>query len=134
MNVAAALVFGLVAGLRTVTAEAVYFGLRGGVLGVIFPIAAIGEYIADVYPKTPPRTTPGPVFIRCASGAFMGWTVARVPGVIAGIFGALIGTFGGYRLRLWLIARVGAIPAAIVEDVLAIALAFAALAAVRTPA
>ena len=124
MTLLAAFLFGIVAGLRTFTGEAVLFGLRGGVAGIVFPILAIGEYVADAFPQMPPRTSIGPLLFRCASGAFMGWTVARIPGIIMGVAGALIGTFGGYRARMRLIAKTGAIPAALIEDVIAIALAF----------
>ena len=127
MMLFAALLFGFVAGLRTFTGEAVYFGLRGGVAGIVFPILALGEYVADALPQIPARTTIGPVLVRCASGAFMGWTVARVGGAAAGVIGALLGTFGGYRARMWAIAKIGALPAAILEDAIAIALGFACL-------
>ena len=123
----AALLFGFVAGLRTFTGEAVYFGLRGGVAGIVFPLFALGEYVADALPQIPARTTIGPVLVRCASGAFMGWTVARAGGAAAGVIGAFLGTFGGYRARMWAIAKIGALPAAILEDAVAIALAFACL-------
>jgi len=123
----AAFLFGIVAGLRTFTGEGVYFALRGGVAGIVFALCALGEYAADALPQIPARTTIGPLLIRCASGAFMGWTVARIPGTAVGILGALIGTFGGYRGRMWLIAKMGALPAALFEDVVAIALAVAAL-------
>lgn len=56
----------------------------------------------------------------------MGWTVARIPGVFIGLIGALAGTFGGYRMRMALIARIGAVPAALLEDAIAIGLAFLA--------
>lgn len=131
MNILAAFVFGIVAGLRTFTGEAVYFGLRGGTAGIVFSIFAIGEYVADALPQIPARTTIGPMLIRCASGAFMGWTIARGFGAIVGVIGALGGTFGGYRARMWAIQRMGALPAALLEDVLAIALAFGALALIR---
>ena len=126
MHLLAAFVFGLVAGLRTFTGEGLFFGLRGGALGIAFPLLALGEYAVDLFPKTPARTQIGPMLARCASGAFMGWTVARTPGIFIGIIGALIATFGGYRMRMAWIARIGAVPAAILEDVLAIGLAFLA--------
>lgn len=119
-----AFLFGIVAGLRTFTGEAVYFGLRGGAAGIVFPIFAIVEYIGDALPRTPSRTGVGQVIVRLASGAFMGYVAARTPGSVLGILGALIGTFGGYRARMWMVARIGAIPAAIIEDLAAIALAF----------
>jgi uncharacterized membrane protein len=132
MNVLAALVFGFAAGLRTVTPEAVYFGLHGGgAWRIVFPIAAIGEYIADTLPQAPARTTIGPLLARCASGAVMGWIAARFPGAVAGVLGALIGAFGGLRMRLALMEAIGAIPAALLEDAIAIGLAFAGMAALR---
>jgi uncharacterized membrane protein len=127
----AALLFGIVAGLRTFTGEAVYFGLRGGIAGIAFPVLAIVEYAGDVLPNVPARTTVFPLTARILSGAFMGWIAARVPGAILGIIGAFAGAFGGYRVRIAAIARFGALPAAIGEDVTAIAIAFAAVAAAR---
>ena len=128
MNLLAAFLFGIVAGLRVFTAEAVYFGLRDGALRVVFPVLALGEYFADATPWIPARTTLPSLTLRLVSGAYMGWIAARVPGVILGIAGALIGTFGGYRLRMRAITAFGRIPAAIVEDALAIGIALAAFA------
>ena len=128
MSIVAALLFGIVAGLRTVTGEAVYFGMRGGVWGIVFVVAAIGEYIVDLLPQTPARTQIGPLVLRSISGGFMGWLAAGTPGAAAGVIGAAGATFGGYTLRLRLIALLGAIPAGLLEDVLAVALAFAAVA------
>lgn len=133
MHVLAGLVFGIVAGLRVFTGEAVFFGLYGsGVLRLIFPIFAVGEYVVDAHPKARPRTAPEGVVFRFASAAFMGWTAGRVPGIVAAIIGAYIGTFGGLRARLWLIRTIGAVPAALLEDAVAIGLAFAATAAALT--
>jgi uncharacterized membrane protein len=61
------------------------------------------------------------------SGAFMGFVVGRIMGAVLGVIGAVIGTLYGYRARMAAIKSIGAIPAAIVEDVIAIAIAFAAL-------
>lgn len=128
----AALLFGIVAGLRTFTGEAVFYAMRGsGTLQIVFPLLALGEYAADLHPKIPPRTMLGSVLIRCASGAFMGWLVAHAPGAAFGAIGAIAGTFGGYRLRLWLIAVIRPVPAGIAEDVIAVVLAFLALATLR---
>jgi uncharacterized membrane protein len=44
-------------------------------------------------------------------------------GAIAGIAGAVIGTYVGHAARLAAIARIGGYPAAIVEDLVAIGLA-----------
>ncbi len=126
MNVFAALLFGIVAGIRTLTAEAVYFGLRGGVLGTVFPIAAVLEYAGDLYPKTPPRTWPPALGGRIVSGAAMGWIVGGASGMVLGIIGSLIGAYGGLQLRFGLMRGIGAVPAALLEDGVAIALAFCA--------
>lgn len=129
MSLLAAFLFGIVAGLRVFTGEAVFFGLRGfGWPRIVFPIFALGEYVVDAMPGAPARTQVSSVIFRIASGAFMGHAAAGVRGVILGVIGALIGTFGGYRARMSAIARVGAIPAAVIEDIVAIAIAFAAVA------
>jgi uncharacterized membrane protein len=129
MSLLAAFLFGIAAGLRVFTGEAVFYGLRGhGLLRIAFPIAALGEYVADATPWIPARTQIPSLIVRIFSGAFMGHVAARQPGAIAGGIGALIGTFGGYRLRIGAIARIGAIPAAVFEDLIAIGIAFAAVA------
>jgi uncharacterized membrane protein len=129
MPLLAALIFGIVAGLRVFTGEAVFFGFRGGWAGIGFPILAIGEYIADAMPGMMARTQLFPSFtLRVLSGAFMGFVAGRIIGAILGVIGAVIGTLYGYRARMAAITRFGPLPAAIVEDVIAIALAFAAVA------
>ena len=134
MNLIAALLFGIVAGMRVFTAEAVYFGLRGGgALRIVFPILALGEYFVDATSWIPARTTLPSLTLRVVSGAYMGWIAARIPGIILGIVGALIGTFGGYRLRIQAITAIGGIPAAIIEDALAIGIAFGVVALSHTP-
>jgi uncharacterized membrane protein len=120
---------GIVAGLRTFTPLAAVFLVRGGVWGIVLSIAALGEYVADVLPNTPARTAPGGFAGRIISGAIAGWffttmhSGSAVLGAIAGVVGAVIGTFGGHAARLWAMARIGPYPAAIVEDLVAIGLA-----------
>lgn len=132
MSLLAALLFGVVAGLRVFTAEAVYFGLRGGLLRIVFPILALWEYFADTTSWIPARTTLPSLTLRLIGGAYMGWIAARIPGIVLGIAGALIGAFGGYRLRVRAITAIGGIPAAIIEDAVAIGIAFAAVALLST--
>ncbi|MFN2449529.1 MAG: hypothetical protein ABR508_07030 [Candidatus Baltobacteraceae bacterium] len=131
MSLVAALLFGIVAGLRTLTGEAVFFGFRGGTWGIVFILGAIGEYAVDLLPQCPSRTTIGPAIARCASGGFMGWIAAEAAGAAIGVAGALIGTFAGHRLRMRLIGLIGAVPAGATEDVVAIAIAFAAVTTLR---
>lgn len=125
----AAFLLGLVAGLRTFTAPAVLWLLRhGGYPADGLGVLALLEYGADLHPAAASRTAAGPLIARLASGAFCGWAVTNgtelMPwGVALGVAGALVGAFGGLRARLRAIALVGAVPAAILEDCVAIALA-----------
>jgi uncharacterized membrane protein len=125
-----AFAMGIVAGLRTFTAPAAFFLTRGGVAGYILAVLALGEYVADALPKTPARTGLPSIILRPLSGAITGWFIGSIGGsttaiigAVAGIAGALVGTYGGYAGRMAAIAKFGAIPAAILEDVIAIALA-----------
>ncbi|BDE05823.1 membrane protein [Vulcanimicrobium alpinum] len=124
-----ALGIGVVSGLRTFTGLAAVTLARGGIAGIVLAIAAVGEYIADAMPWIPSRTALPSIVIRPLSGAIAGWLIAAdhggsaVAGAVAGIAGALAGTYGGHSGRLVLIERIGAFPAAIAEDVVAIALA-----------
>ncbi len=124
-----ALGLGIVAGLRTFTPLAAVFLMRGGVWGYVFSIAALGEYVVDVLPNTGSRTGAAGLSARIVSGAIAGWLIATmhggagVFGALAGIVGAVIGTFGGHAARIAAIARIGGYPAAFVEDAVAIGLA-----------
>jgi len=98
-------------------------------LGYRLAVAAVGEYVVDVLPNTPSRTQAMGLSARVVSGAFVGWMIATMHdgsgmfGAIAGIAGAVIGTYAGHAARLAAIARIGGYPAAIVEDLVAIGLA-----------
>jgi uncharacterized membrane protein len=118
-----ALILGFAAGLRTITPIAAVLLVRGGIWGVVFAVAAAAEYVADVLPATPSRTKPIGVAARVVSGAFCGWLTASTFGAIAGVIGALLGTYLGHAARIAAIARIGAYPAAIAEDLVAIGLA-----------
>jgi uncharacterized membrane protein len=124
-----ALCLGFVSGLRMFTAPAAVLLARGTLWSIVFVIGAVAEYILDALPSTPSRTGPRGLVGRIISGAFVGWVIATmhggtgIPGAIAGIVGALIGTYAGHAARLAAIARIGAYPAAFTEDVIAIGLA-----------
>ena len=124
-----ALVLGLAAGLRTFTPVAAVLLARGGLWGIVFAVAAAGEYVLDVLPATPSRTGALGVSARVVSGAFSGWTIATlhggsaIAGTIAGIGGALIGTYAGHAARIAAMARFGPYPPALTEDLIAIGLA-----------
>src|SRR5690606_5711812 len=140
-----ALLIGIVAGLRAMTAPAAvawgaYLGwlpLSGtwaGFMGhwiavAVFTVLALIELVGDQLPSTPSRKVPVQFGTRLVSGAFAGAVVgtaggALVAGLIAGVIGAVIGTYGGAEARARLAAAFGRdLPAALIEDVVAILLA-----------
>jgi len=137
-----ALLIGVVAGLRTMTAPAtVAWGAWLGWLPLagtwasfmghwiavaILTILAIVELIADQLPSTPSRKVPQQFGARIVSGAFSGAVLgaaagATVGGLVAGVIGAVIGTLGGAAARAGLAAAFGKDPpAAFIEDAVAI--------------
>jgi uncharacterized membrane protein len=136
---------GIVTGMRTMTPMAVfcwfaYLGLlpQTGwsfwtaklVTVIVFSVLALGEYIGDTLPTTPNRTAPGPLVARLCFASLVGAMAAHAiqepvaGGVLFGIFGALIGAFGGMWLRGWGARRVGRdLPVALTESVVALGLA-----------
>ncbi len=142
-----ALGIGVVAGLRAMTAPAVvawaghlgwldifgtYFAFMGSKWAVLlFTIAALGEFVNDQLPKTPARTSAGPLGARIVMGALTGACVAvaggasLILGALLGAVGAVIGAFVGYNARVGLVKslRVPDFAIAIPEDLVAIGLA-----------
>jgi len=127
-----ALILGVVAGLRTFAAPAVFWLVRyrtpaAYALGAF----ALLEIAADLYPKAPARTSSGGLIVRLCSGAFCGWAVTTAAGTSAmygaliGLFGAFVGSYVGLAARLEAIAAIGWIPAAVLEDIVAVAGALA---------
>ncbi len=120
---------GLVAGLRSLTAPAALFLVRGGIIGIVLAVLAVAELIADMLPQIPSRTSPPALIARILSGGIVGWLIAgansslAIVGAILGVAGALVGAYGGRLVRIAAIARIGAVPAALAEDLIAIALA-----------
>jgi len=140
---------GIVAGLRTFTAPAVVswgahlgrLGLQGSRLGIlgetwaagIFALLAMAEYVGDLLPQTPNRTSPGPLAVRILSGGVCGACLcvsrgnSAVAGALAGAVGAVMGAFGGYQARRRLVSgfKVKDAVIAIPEDVVAAGVAWA---------
>lgn len=138
-----ALLFGVIAGLRTFMAPAVVtwavhlgrLDLTGswlaflGNAGVrwILTGLALFELVIDQLPTTRSRTVPiqfaGRLIAGALSGAAVGVSVDyALGGAVAGLVGAVIGTLGGIRAR----ARLAEAfhddrPAALIEDAVAIA-------------
>jgi uncharacterized membrane protein len=146
-----ALLIGVVAGSRSLTAPAVvawgaYLGwidLHGTwaswmaniITVVVFTVLAIGELVNDKLPKTPPRTAP-PIFAaRLVTGGLAGAVLGAWPhwtftALGAGIVGAVLGTLGFYQARKRLVAVSGGrdLPIALLEDAVAILGGFAVVA------
>ncbi|GAC1393054.1 MAG: hypothetical protein NVSMB31_11940 [Vulcanimicrobiaceae bacterium] len=124
-----ALGLGFVSGLRTFTSIAVLLLSRGGIWGIITAVAAVGEYVVDLMPWVPSRTKMPSIIVRPLSGAFVGYLFSTMHGGsgliggVGGVIGALAGTFGGHAARLWAIDRIGAFPAGLAEDLVAIGIA-----------
>jgi uncharacterized membrane protein len=146
---------GIIAGLRTMTAAAAvswaaYLGwlkLDESILAFmgytwtpwVFTALAFAELIIDLLPSTPSRTVPVAFGSRILSGVVTGAALgisagAPVVGAVLGATGAVIGTLGGRAARAALARKLGNDhPAALLEDVVAIAAALLIVSAfVRT--
>lgn len=137
-----ALLIGIVAGLRAMTAPAaIAFAARYGMLDLggswlaflgyrwtpwIFLVLAIGELITDQLPTTPSRKLPAPFGTRILMGLVTGGAIGVAAGslwvgAIVGAIGAVIGTLGGSAARARMAAAFGKDrPAALIEDAVAI--------------
>jgi uncharacterized membrane protein len=95
----------------------------------IFTILAVVELVTDQLPSTPSRKVPIQFGTRILMGGLSGATIAAaggpiIIGLIAGMIGAVIGTYGSGAGLAYLARRFGRdLPAAFIEDGLAIALA-----------
>ena len=148
-----ALLIGVVAGLRAMMAPAaISFAAHCGLLDLagswlaflgyrftpwIAGIAALGELVTDQLPSTPSRKMPVPFGIRIVMGGLCGAAITIpaglwIGGLAAGVIGAVIGTLGGARARAGLAkAFAHDRPAAVIEDIVAIALAIGIVSALR---
>jgi uncharacterized membrane protein len=138
-----ALLIGIIAGLRAMTAPAAvslaahlgFLHLDGTPLAFmgatitpwIFTVLAIGELITDQLPKTPSRKVPVQFGGRIVAGGLSGAAIGAsggslMGGLVAGVVGAVIGTLGGAEVRARLARAFGRdTPAALLEDLVAIA-------------
>ena len=141
-----AFLIGIVAGLRAMTpVAAVSWAARLGWLKLdgtplaflgyaatpwIATLAAIAELINDKLPKTPSRKVPPAFIARILMGAMCGAAIGATAGALAGglvvgAIGAVVGTLGGAEFRGRLARAAGRdLPIALLEDAIAIALAF----------
>jgi len=139
----AALLIGIIAGLRTFTAPtAVSWGARFGriplagthlawlgsaVAAYVLLLLALVEIVfIDKNPKTPSRKAPQSFGARLVSGAFSGAAIGVSAdslwlGLFLGLIGAVVGTYGGAAFRARLAYAFGKdLPAAVIEDAIAI--------------
>ena len=144
-----AFLVGLVAGLRSMLAPAIVsWSARLGLLNIedtymalmeyritvaIFTLLAVCELVVDKLPTPPSRKQLVPFVIRILSGGLVGATVGAsggklILGLIFGVIGAVAGTLGGAAARAKLAAAFHRdFPAAILEDIAAIAIAIFAV-------
>ena len=137
-----ALLIGVVAGLRAMTAPAaVSWAASLGLLTLdgswlaflgyrftpwILTLLAVGELITDQLPSTPSRKVPMQFATRVVTGGLSGAAISAsggslAMGLVAGAAGAVLGTLGGAAARARLAGVFGRDrPAALLEDALAI--------------
>lgn len=142
-----ALMIGVVAGLRSLTAPAVvawaallrWINLNGTwaswlghpVMVAVITVLAVAELVGDKLPKTPSRTAPPSFGARIVLGAFAGAVLGTAWGYTwtalgAGAIGAVIGTLCGYQTRSRLVASHGHdLSVALLEDAVAVLGGFA---------
>jgi len=146
-----AALIGIVAGLRAMMAPAavawaaylVWFDVSQTTLAFmgyrwtpwIFTVLAIGELITDQLPSTPSRKVPMQFGARIVAGGLSGAVLGAdggslLVGLVAGAVGAVIGTFAGAALRTRLAVSFGGdLPAALIEDIVAVGAALLIVAA-----
>ncbi len=89
---------------------------------------ALMELVADKLPMIPSRKTAASFTARVASGALVGAAVGAgsrraTLGALLGLAGAIVGTEGGAAFRSWLASLFERdLPAAVIEDLVALAL------------
>ena len=144
---------GVIAGLRaTIAPAAASWAAYSGVLDLsgswlafmgdrfapwIFSVLALGEMITDQLPTTPSRKVPVQFGTRVLLGGLAGATIGTssgswIVGAILGAIGAVVGTLGGATARARLAASFGKdLPAALLEDAVALVGALLIIAALR---
>jgi uncharacterized membrane protein len=102
---------------------------------IVFTVLALAELVGDKLPRTPDRTSTGPLLARLVFGGLIGGIVAAslngsgIEGVILGLGGALVGAFGGHLIRREIVERSGGKdwPVAVAEDLVTVGFAVLAL-------
>jgi uncharacterized membrane protein len=119
---------GVSVGLRSQTAWAVLsIARRRGARSLFAGACALGEFAADLSPRAPDRTAPLPLIARVIIGGRVAYAIGK-PGsrlgyAAVGGLAALGGAYAGLAARNAAAEAIGPIPAAIIEDAIAVALA-----------
>lgn len=139
-----ALLFGVTAGLRSMTAPALlsqtarrpgsrrHWLLASPQTARVLTTMAVGELVFDKLPFAPKRIAPAGLSGRLLSGAMCGAAVMREDeraGALLGMAGALVSSFAGYAIRMG-VGRASRLPDALIglmEDGLAIGIGMAAV-------
>jgi uncharacterized membrane protein len=104
-------------------------------VAIVFTVLALGEYVGDKLPRTPNRTSPGPLLVRVVFGGLVGSISATamhgawLEGAVLGGLAAVVGAFAGFLLRRGIVKSLGCAdwPIAVVEDLGAVLMAIFAL-------
>jgi uncharacterized membrane protein len=99
---------------------------------VVLTVAAVAELVGDKLPRTPSRTSTGPLVGRILLGGLSGAALSFeagafwFTGALAGGAGAVIGAYAGFEARRRLVRALAGndLPIAVLEDVFAMVLAY----------
>lgn len=127
-----ALAIGTIAGLRAFTPLAATRWPYANWTSWVAIAFALSEYVADKLPAIPPRTDIGSRIVRGVSGGFCAWSLAVPMGangiiaIVLGVVGSLFGTYLGFMWRVSAAPalKIPALAAGIIEDAVAIVVAF----------
>ena len=140
------LILGVTAGLRAATPLAAvalgawlgwlnlsgtWAAFAGNIITVtILVLIALAELVRDQMPGTGSRKETSSIIARSVAGALSAAVLGLpsgnwIAGIVLGVIGAVVGTFGGYEVRRWLGKAFGGhdLPAALIEDAVTIAAA-----------
>lgn len=100
-----------------------------------FTVLALAEMVADKLPRTPDRTSAGPLIGRLVFGGLIGSISATamdgpgIEGSLLGIVGAALGAFAGFMIRRDTVEKIGCADwkVALAEDLITVLLAGFAL-------
>jgi uncharacterized membrane protein len=132
----AAVAIGISAGLRSQTPAGVLaLADRRGARSLFAAACTIGEFGGDLLPNAPNRTAPLPLLGRAFTGFRAGRAIGtpenRLQTALVASVAAIAGAYGGLYVRREAAKRLGSVPAALIEDVVAVALAVAAVRVTR---